>query len=239
MSPTVKAECSSCTNESCLIKKHCLSDDALPFIEKKHTIHCKKSQQFILEGAPVYGLYFVYKGVVKVSQASTADRNQIIRFSTDGEIVGHRGFGTNYVYNVSASALEDTVLCNFSSEEFNEMLMTNPRLMYDFMLFYADQLQKSETNSKRFSQMTVREKVISAILLIEHKFGHDKDGFLNLTLSRKDIAEFAGTTEEQVIKVISTLKKEGLLRAKGKRIGVVDGDEFESQIPVHKTIMAS
>ena len=214
MSPIVKAECQSCTNSNCLIKKHYTSDDAVPFIEKKHTIHCKKSQQFILEGAPVYGLYFIFKGIVKVSQSSTADRNQIIRFSTDGEIVGHRGFGTDYVYNVSASALEDTVLCNFSSEDFNEMLMTNPKLMYDFMLFYADQLQKSETNSKRFSQMTVREKVISAILLIKRKFGQS-EGYLSLTLSRKDIAEFAGTTEEQVIKVISMLKKEHLIKAKG------------------------
>ena len=238
MSPLNKAECHTCTNENCLIKKHYKNAETHPFIEKKHTINCKKSQQFILEGAPVYGIYFIYDGLVKVSQASTIERNQIIRFSTNGEIVGHRGFGIDYVYNVSASALEDTILCNFPTEEFNEMLMKNPQLMYDFMLFYADQLQKSESNSKRFSQMTVREKVISAILLIKRKFGAE-DGFLKLTLSRKDIAEFAGTTEEQVIKVISQLKKENLLKAKGKKLGVDDEELLESQIPFHKHILPS
>jgi DNA-binding IscR family transcriptional regulator len=41
-----------------------------------------------------------------------------------------------------------------------------------------------------------------------------------MILSRRDIAEFAGTSTGQVIRVISTLKKEGLLIAKGKKPGM-------------------
>ena len=37
---------------------------------------------------------------------------------------------------------------------------------------------------------TVRDKVINGLLFIKRKFGQS-DGFFNLTLSRKDIAEFA------------------------------------------------
>ena len=47
-------------------------------------------------------------------------------------------------------------------------------------------------------------------------------GFLNLPLSRKEYADYAGTTEEQVIRVFSILKKEGLIATIGKQIKIED-----------------
>lgn len=220
--------CHSCMNENCLIRKNIHEEAIWPYLEKKNTFPCQKDQQFILEGAPVNGLYFIQQGCVKVFKQTASKESQIIRFSKDGEIVGHRGFGTNYVYDISASALTDSILCNFSSDVLIEMLHKAPPLMFDFMLFYADQLQKSEANAKRFGQMSVREKVINGLLFIGQKFGQT-DGFINITLSRKDIADFAGISTDQVIRVISALKKENLLIAKGKRLGIPDAEKFAAQ----------
>lgn len=221
--------CHTCTNENCLIRKNISEEAIWPYLEKKNTFVCHRKQQFILEGAPVNGLYFIYNGCIKVFKQTANKDSQIIRFSKEGEIVGHRGFGTNYVYDISASALTDSVLCNFAADAMIEMLHKAPSLMFDFMLFYADQLQKSEANAKRFGQMSVREKVINGLLFIERKFGQT-DGYINITLSRKDIADFAGTSTDQVIRVISALKKEDLLIAKGKKLGIPDIPKFEVQL---------
>lgn len=235
----VKTDCLQCENENCLIQRHVNTGLINEYLERKHTIVCRKGQQFILEGAPVFGLYFVYDGLVKVLKSTSNGREQIIRLTSKGEIVGHRGFGTDYVYNVSAVALEDSILCNFTSHDLKEMLHKDPPLMYEFMLFYADQLQRSETNAKRFGQMTVREKVINSLMLIDHKFGRTEDGFLNLNLSRKEIADFAGTTEEQVIKVLSGLKKDGFVRASGKQIGIINEEALDKEISANNRILPS
>ncbi len=228
----IKASCTNCNNTNCLIKKNCLTPIGLPLIEQKHTFHCKKSQHFILEGAPVHGLFFVYKGKVKVAKTGINGREQIVRFSKDGEIIGHRGFGSGQLYPISAVALEDTILCNFSNDMLTNLLKKVPNLTYDFMLFYADELNKSETKVRKFAQMTVREKVIDAFLYINKKFGQ-KNGFIDAPLSRKDIADFAGTTEEQVIRVISSLKKEKSLITEGKKIGVTNEETLQKEISEH------
>ena len=233
-----KADCLTCTNESCLIKKNVRNAAAAPYIEQKHTIFCKKSQQFIIEGAPVHGLYFVYKGKAKVSKTGLHGREQIVRLAHDGEIIGHRGFGSGKFSPISAIALEDTVLCNFTNDVLHDMMHHVPDVTYDMMMFYAEELNKSETKVKKFAQMTVREKVIDAFLYIRRKFGQPGDYF-DIQLSRKDIAGFAGTTEEQVIRVISSLKKEKLLRAQGKKLGIVDVDLLKKEISEHNFFLDS
>ncbi|WP_375240533.1 Crp/Fnr family transcriptional regulator [Polaribacter sp.] len=229
--------CETCNRKNCLItnhKKNLLENDSF----KKTIIKCKKGQQFIIEGAPVNGLFFIKTGTVKVFRTGINGREQIVRFAIDCEIIGHRGFGTQEYYSIGAIALKDTELYYFSKEQLQKVLLENPKFAYDMMLFYANELNRSENKVKSISQMTVRERVIDTLLYIHRKFG-DLRGFLNLPLSRKEYADYAGTTEEQVIRVFSTLKKENLILAKGKKIGIINVENLKSEISEHNYFLDS
>ena len=233
------ADCHSCINTDCLIKKHIGNEYVEGILEKKHTFSCKKSQQFILEGSPMHGLYFVYKGKAKVTKTGIFGKEQIVRFAKAGEIIGHRGFGAGQKYPIGATALEDTTLCNFSYSTLIHVLNKASDLTFDLMLYYASELNKSETKVLKFAQMSVREKVIDAFLYINRKFGQSEDLYLNLTLSRKDIADFAGTSEEQVIRVISELKKDNLIHTEGKKVGIPNVPILKKEIDEHHFFLES
>ena len=229
------AHCNSCNNENCFIKKHLHLDKMKPFLDKKNSFLCKKSHQFIIEGAPMQGLYFIKKGKVKTIKTGINGRQQIVRFTKDGDTLGFRGFGTSKRYLIGAYALEDTDLCNFSNEVMLEILHTVPEFTYDLMLFYAEELNKSENNIRKIAHMNVRERVIDSLLYIHRKFGQT-DGTIDIALSRKEIADFAGTTEEQVTRMISSLKKEQLIETTGKRIGLLNITKLRTEIMDHKYI---
>tara|TARA_R110002049_G_scaffold309212_2_gene518716 strand:- start:34 stop:786 length:753 start_codon:yes stop_codon:yes gene_type:complete len=230
--------CLTCINSNCLINKslYVLSNSSL--LQNKNDIKCKKGQQFIIEGAPVNGLFFILKGKVKVFRTGINGREQIVRFAKEGEIIGHRGFGTEEYYSIGAIALENTVLCYFSKDLLQDTLRETPEFTYDLMLFYANELNRSESKVKTISQMTVRERVVDTILYIHRKFGSNK-GFLDLPLSRKEYADYAGTTEEQVIRVFSALKKEKLISAKGKKIGIINIERLKKEINEHNYYLDS
>ena len=225
-------ECISCENHNCLIKRNLSSLENSEITIGKNNLRCKKGQQFIIEGAPVNGLFFVLRGKVKVFRTGINGREQIVRFAKAGEIIGHRGFGTEEYYSIGAIALEETVLCYFSKNDLQEALQADPKFAYDMMLFYANELNRSESKVKSISQMTVRERVIDTLLYINRKFGSNK-GFLDVPLSRREYAEYAGTTEEQVIRVFSALKKENLIVSKGKKIGINDIQLLKNEISEH------
>lgn len=233
-----KPTCTTCPNEQCIIKKNRLMGSMPEYLEKKNMIYCRKGQNFILEGAPVQGLYFVNKGKVKVAKTGFNGKEQIVRFAGSGEIIGHRGFGAGQFYQISAVALEDTYLCHFSRAMMSEMLQVIPSLTYDLMLFYADELNRSETKVRKFAQMTVREKVIDSLLYINRKFGQTKN-LLNVQLTRKEIADFAGTTEEQIIRILSSLRKENLIHTQGKKIGIENVSLLSFEIAEHNFFLDS
>jgi CRP-like cAMP-binding protein len=228
--------CETCSNSNCFIKKHLHFENMKDFLDKKHSFKCKKGQQFMLEGAPLQGLYFVYKGKAKTVKTGIYGREQIVRFTKEGDIVGFRGFGTSNRYLIGAYAIEDSILCNFSNDVMMEILKAVPEFTFEMMLFYAEELNKSENNIKKIAQMNVRERVIDTLLYIHRKFGQYND-FINIELLRRDIADFAGTTEEQVIRMISSLKKEGLIQIDGKKIGLLKIPALRKEIAEHKYIL--
>lgn len=224
-----EANCQTCINQSCLIKRNLESFTSPNFVASKRTIVCRKSQSFILEDSPVHGLYFIYDGKAKVYSRGFQGRDQIIRFAGNGDIVGHRGFLTFESYRISASAVEDTTLCYFSNDVLLEMLHSVGNLSFDLMKFYAEELQRSEDKVKKFSQMNVRERVIDAIMYIIKKFG-TTDGYINFKVSRREIADFAGTTEDQATRVLSKLNQENLIHLEKKLIQIVNMEMLQKEL---------
>ncbi|WP_396601359.1 Crp/Fnr family transcriptional regulator [Algibacter sp. R77976] len=236
--PNLDGSCGICRRTNCLIHNNSdvLFSSKLP--QSNTVLKCKKGQQFIIEGAPVNGLYFIKSGTVKVFRTGINGRQQIVRFAKPCEIIGHRGFGTQEYYSIGAIALQDTELHYFSKEHLQDTLLKNPKFAYDMMLFYANELNRSENKVKSISQMTVRERVIDTLLYIHRKFGNLK-GFINLPLSRKEYADYAGTTEEQVIRVFSLLKKERLINTQGKKIGIINVQTLKNEISEHNYFLDS
>jgi len=229
----ISADCAVCSNTNCFIKKHLHLEKMQDFVMQKTNFTCKKGQQFMIEGAPMQGLYFIFSGKAKVLKTGIYGKEQIVRLTKEGDTLGFRGFGTSNRYLIAASALEDTVLCNFSNEVMQEILKTIPEFTYDMMLFYAQELNKSENNVKKIAQMNVRERVIDALLYLLKKFGQT-NGLIKITLSRKEIADFTGTTDEQITRILSSLKKEGLIKVAGKKIGLLEVEKMQREIIEHK-----
>lgn len=214
-----------------IIRKLCFSI-LNEYGDKAKLVKIKANHDFIVEGTMVQGLFLVKSGIIKVIKTGLNGKEQVLRFSKIGEIVGYRGFGTNMEYQVGAQSITDTELYFYSNAMLEESLRKNIDLTYNFMLFYAFELSNSETKVRKFAQMTVREKVIDCILYIHRKFGQDNE-FLNLQLSRKDLAGLAGTTDEQVIRILSGLENEQLLYKKGKKIGVLNLEKLKKEISEH------
>lgn len=184
-------------------------------------ISLKKGDLLFEEGNIMTSIYFVYSGIVKVHK-KWGPKELIIRFGKKGDIIGHRGLGNEILYPVSATALEDGLACFIPLDIFMSSLKINYEFLYRLMLFFAEELKLSEQKMRNLAHMTVRGRVAQSLLLLKNKFGIKPEGYIDILLSRQDLASYAGTTYETVFRVITDLSEQNILKVKGKKISILN-----------------
>jgi len=208
--------------------QHILPEWRLAISSHKKNVIAKKGELIIKEGDPVTCVYFVTSGNVKVHK-QWGDKELIVRFANNGAIIGHRGISSKTsVYPISATALETTSLCYIDIEFFKTTLKVNADFAYNLLLFYADELQTSEKKMHELALMSVKSRLAIAILSLRDQFGLTPEGFLNLPLSRQDLAAYVGATYETVFRTMNELLSEKLIHAKDKMIGILDLSGLEA-----------
>jgi len=176
----------------------------------------------IKEGDPVNGIYFVNKGKVKIHK-TWGDKELIVRFASNGAIIGHRGLSTkSAIFPISATALEATSVCFIDLDFFMSTLKINSDLTFQLMMFYADELQESERRMRNLAHMSVKGRLALSIIQLKDQFGVNDRGHIDIELSRQDLAAFTGTTYETVFRMMNELVREDLISITGKAISVKD-----------------
>jgi CRP/FNR family transcriptional regulator len=218
----MKKNQSICDTESCFLCRNCLPEWRSAITVNKKNIKVKKGQTIFKEGDPVTGIFFVYAGNVKVYKKWDDEKELIIRFAKGGAILGHRGLGKKNTYPVSAAALEDAVVCYLDMAFFEATLKVNVQFAYDLLMFFADELTESERKMRNLAHMPVKGRVAEALLALEAQFGKNEAGYINIDLSRQDLASYAGATYETVFRVINDLLAEKLIKLNGKSISIIN-----------------
>ena len=215
-----------CDLKSCTLCRLCLKE-WLPAIDaNRKNFEVKKGEVIFKEGDPVEGIYFVYSGTVKVHKKWGDDKELIVRFAKKGDIAGHRGLGKEMFYPVSGTALEPSVVCFIGLDFFLSSLKINSEFLFQLMMFFAEELKVPERNMRNLAHMQVKGRVAIALLALKDKFGVTENGFINITLSRQDLASYAGTTYETVFRIINEFIEDNIVSVTGKDISILYADKL-------------
>lgn len=220
-------ECKNlCDTQSCYLCKLCLPD-WLPAIEvHRKNFEIKKGHHLFREDEPVKGIYFVYSGTIKVHKKWDAEKELITRFARKGDIIGHLGLGNESTYPVSATALEQSVVCYLDMDFFETTLNVNSNLTYQLMRFFANELQESQRTMRDLAHMSVKARIAKSFIALKKQFGTRDDGLLNLEISRQDIASYSGSSYETLFKVATEFTKNEIIELTGKNIAIKDEERL-------------
>lgn len=211
-----------CDLHSCSMCLGCQPEWLSALDSNRKMLHFKKGDHLFKEGNPVTGMYFIYSGLVKVHKQWGDHKELIVRFAKQGAIVGHRGLGTDTIYPVSATALSTTEICFVDLDFFIATLKVNHQYLFDLMMFFASELKESERRMRNLAHMSTKGRIGQALLTLQGKFGVTTDGFINIDISRQDLASYSGTTYETLFKMLNEFVEEKLVTLNGRNIQIVN-----------------
>jgi len=189
----------------------------------KTCVSFRKGQVIMHEGARPQGVYCVHRGKIKLYTLGTEGKEQIIRFVTKGDLIGYRSILSDEPISASATALEDTHACYIPKSSFFKVIEDNPKFSLNLLQLSCHELGEAGKMITSLAQKSVKERLAEILLILRTTFGEDEEGYLDISLTREEIANMVGTATESVIRLISELRKDGFIDSKGKRIKVNDG----------------
>lgn len=211
-----------CELNNCFLCKNVLKE-WLPALKTcRKTYHFAKGETIFEESHAVKGIYFINRGKVKVHMKWENDKELIVRFAGDGDILGHRGYGKELIYPVSATALAPSDICFIDNAFFFATLRTNNDFLFKMTMFFAEELKVSEKKMRDIALVHARERLIKAVGQLKDFLGMKDEAGIYLGISKHDLASYIGTTYETLSRLLNELEDEGIVYIDAKKIYITE-----------------
>ncbi len=198
-----------------------LSEAQLEVFKKAVTVASyRKKEVIFMEGDECSGLYIIRTGRVKVVRSSSSGKEQIIKILNPGDLLGFEVFYDGETYTNTAVAMEDCELCRINKGEFFDILEKEPAISKKLIVALGKELNYAYEWIGNLGLMSARQKMAHLLYTLAKEYGVKVDGEvrLHLTLSRLEIAELLGITQETSIRLLKSFKEEGILDIRRKEI---------------------
>jgi len=219
--------CDSCSLESGSIFKYLTPDEIEALNFEKDFRQYKRGDILYQEGNRISGFFCINSGIIKVFKTGFDGKEQIIRFAKKGDIIAYRSVLSNELACTSAKVIEDCQVCFIPSEILISFIKSNPAYALELLKLACHELGEANSFITDIAQKTVRERLAEILLLLVHDFGLDDEQFLNISLTREELANIVGTATESVIRLLSEFKSDKLVELNGRKIKILNTKGLE------------
>jgi len=219
----------SCLEGSSSVFKGLIQKDK-ETIAKHHTLSIiKKGECLFKEGEKPRGIIWLASGKIKVFKVGVGGREQILKLINQNEFTGYRALFSDYIWPVTATAIEDSVICILERNSLASILKKNGNIALKFTKLTAEELDFSNNRIVSLTQKHVRGRLAESLLQMVATYGFEADGkTIAVSLSREDIAHLSSMTTSNAIRTLSNLATEGIIKIKGRKISISDITSLEN-----------
>jgi CRP/FNR family transcriptional regulator len=174
-----------------------------------------RDDYIFFEGDKPEWLFIVKEGKVKLVKHSDTGKDVILQVFAPGEMFGETALFDHQPYLASAQAMEPTVILKLSRQDFLRFFGRHPFVATEMIMQLGRQLQEAHATIKSLAVDRVEQRIASILLKLDKKLGVPEEGgiLLNISLTRQDLADMAGTTVETTIRVMSRFTKNKIIKS--------------------------
>lgn len=213
----------------CNIQAPCfqkLSPDEMELIRSSKTqVQFRKGENLTKQGAFASYVLFVVSGIAKQYLEGDGVKNYNLRMVVPGEFVGLSSVFTKNTYSYSAVALTDVQAFLVENSSLLKVSQKNGEFAVSMIRRYSEQNNMLFDTIRTLMYKQMNGRMAEALLYIHSIKVDDIDIFAQL--SRKDIAEFAGISTENAVKILKSFEKDGLLALDDKHITLLKLETLE------------
>ena len=188
-------------------------------------LHFKKGETILKQGGVPTHIVYLEKGIVKFNYENEINKNLILTIVSAPKILG----GANLFYKdnnlFSFVAVEDCEAILIDAKVLEEILVENSKFAMMMFQIASKMFKKAIMNFISLAHKQKEGRIADIMLYLAAEVYHENIFVLSLT--RKEIAEFAGCSTENVIMTLSRWQNEKIITIEGKKIEIIDLEKLQ------------
>ncbi len=171
-------------------------------------------------------IYLINKGAVKCHQINELGKELVTALYKEDDLFGYNSFTQNTPHKETATAIAYTKLVGISIIEFKNILNNNHKVALALIELLANNLSTVKEELLQMAYSSVNKKTAATILKFAEKMNRKPND--PIKISRNDLASVAGIAPETFIRTLTIFKKDGIIKADGRNIKVIDIEKLKS-----------
>ncbi|HCT29861.1 MAG TPA: Crp/Fnr family transcriptional regulator [Bacteroidales bacterium] len=184
----------------------------------------RKGDNLTKQGAYASYVLFVIKGLAKQYIEGDGVKNYNLRIIKPGEFVGLSAVFTKNTFNYSSIAITDCQVMLVEKATIEQVAKNNGMFGFNIIKRYCEQNANLFDTLRTVVYKQMNGRMAETLLYID-TFKEENEEVFQL-LSRKDIADFAGTSTESTVKLLKTFEKDGLIKLNEKDIEILNKENL-------------
>jgi CRP/FNR family transcriptional regulator len=188
-------------------------------------LNFKKGETILKQGVTPTHVIYLEKGIVKFNYENESGKNLILTIVSAPKILG----GANLFYKdnnlFSFVAVEDCEVIMIDARVIQDVLMDNSKFAMMMFQVASEMFKKSVMNFISLAHKQKEGRIADVFLYLADEVYHNTTFLLSLT--RKEVAEYAGCSTENVIMTLSKWQNEKIIAIDGKSIEIKDLDKLK------------
>jgi len=186
--------------------------------ESVRKINYGRGEIIFQEGAPAFGFYLIFDGMVKLVKRSTRAKSQILKIAGPGEILGETTLFDKGSHNAYAKTLDHVVVGFIERGDFFYFLERHPKTIFRLYEKLSEELKAFQNKLAERSYSSSKERLARLILHL---------GKSGVELSRAELAEMAGVSSKTAIRTLSELESRDIIAIESRRINILREDYLQ------------
>lgn len=210
-----------------------VSTELQELLQNVHHIRKIEKGTFLFqEGTSAHELFIILSGKIQVSKMVPDGRELTLRMASVGDLIGELTlFYSSENHLSNAKVVESGEVAVIYKRDMEQILGENQTMALEFMKWMSLQHRKSQTKFRDLVLNGKKGALYSTLIRLSNSYGVEEEGIvINTSLTNQELANFCGTSREVVNRLLSELRKNGIISIDKGIITIHDIDYLKAEI---------
>ncbi len=202
------------------IFENLLSEELQALVQGAHRKSYQPGQAIFMQGDPAKEMFLIKAGRVRLSKIMEDGDEITIDFRKAGDFFGENMLSEEIHYPFSAWCMEETLLCGFTKERFEKLVLKHPNIGLQVIKNLSNRIHWLTSRVGSLSMTNLEDRLYRVLVQVarEHGIKRQREFIIQFPLTHEDLSFLVGAHRVSITRAMKNLRESGRILREGRTL---------------------